>query len=446
MEKGQLIHGVVTDMSSDGLGIIKANWMVIMTPGLVLGDEADVEIQYQRAGVFYARIKQLRKPSKYRIKPLCPVSESCGGCTFQNVSYEFELEYKKHKVEDALQRIGHIDAPVNDVVGAESPYYYRNKIQVPFGKKNKHVIYGFYKSNTHQIIPIKKCYIEDKAAAPILETICALMDRWHIAPYNEDTRMGIVRHVLIRTSHTKDQVMVVFVTNGSIFPGCNNLVRALVTKHPEVKTVIQNINSRDTNVILGEKEKILYGSGYISDSLLGIEFHISSKSFFQVNPVQCEKLYREAISLADISKEDEVLDAYAGVATIGILCTPNAKHVTSVESVHEAVKNGRDNAKRNNIRNIDILEDDCTEYILKTDKKFDVVIMDPPRKGSTPEFLNALLQNEPKRIVYISCEPSTLARDLEILSTKYEIEKVQPFDMFPRTPHVETVVKLSIKK
>ncbi len=446
MEKGQLIHGVVTDMSSDGLGIIKANWMVIMTPGLVLGDEADVEIQYQRAGVFYARIKQLRKPSKYRIKPLCPVSESCGGCTFQNVSYEFELEYKKHKVEDALKRIGHIDVDVNDVIGADNPYYYRNKIQVPFGRKDKHVIYGFYKSNTHQIIPIKKCYIEDKVGAPILQTICSLMESMHIDPYNEKSRKGIIRHVLIRTSHTKKQVMVVLVTNANVFPSRNNFVKALVSKHPEIKTVIQNINLRDTNVILGEKEEILYGSGYISDSLLGIEFHISSKSFFQVNPVQCEKLYSEAISLADISKDDEVLDAYAGVATIGILCTPYAKHVTSVESVHEAVKNGRDNAKRNNIKNIDILEDDCTEYILNTDKKFDVVIMDPPRKGSTPEFLNALLQSEPRRIVYISCEPSTLARDLETLLTKYKIEKVQPFDMFPRTPHVETVVLLCNKK
>ena len=445
MPNKQIIRGICTDISSEGLGIVKTNWMVIFVNGLLLGEEADIEIQYKRAGVFYGVIKKIYKLSKERIKPLCPVATACGGCTFQNVSYKYELAFKKKKVEEALRKIGHINTPVNDVIGMEEPYYYRNKIQVPFGRDNKHIVYGFYKTNTHRIIPIKECFIEDKKAGPILQDIAYLMESMHIDPYNEDTRRGIIRHVLIRTSKTYDEVMVVLVTNALTFPSKGNFVKELTKKHPEIKTVVQNINLRDTNVILGEKEEVLFGKGFIKDTLLGLEFNISSKSFFQVNPVQCEKLYDIAIKFADIKENDEILDAYAGVATIGILCAKKGGHVTSVELVKEAVINGRDNAKRNNIKNIDILEDDCTKYLLNNEKHFDVVILDPPRKGSTPEFLNALIKNKPDRIVYISCEPSTLARDLEILSNKYSIDIVQPVDMFPRSFHVETICLLTKK-
>lgn len=441
----QIIRGVCVDISSEGLGIIKANWMTILVPNLLLGEEADVEIDYQRAGVFYAKIKKIYKLSKERINPLCPVSSACGGCTFQNVSYDYELAFKKKKVEDALKRIGHIDVKVNDCIGMEVPYYYRNKIQVPFGRDNKHIVYGFYKANTHRIIPIKKCYIEDELGAPILKDIASLMESMRIEPYNEDARKGIIRHVLIRTSKERREAMVVLVTNAKTFPSRNNFVKELTKAHPEIKTVVQNINMRDTNVILGEKEEVLFGSGYIQDSILGISFHISSKSFFQVNPIQVEKLYKTAIKFAKLTENDEVLDAYAGVATIGILCAKEAKHVTSVELVKEACKNAIENAKRNNIKNISIIEEDCTKFLLTNDKHFDVVMLDPPRKGSTPEFLNALIKNKPDRIVYISCEPSTLARDLAIFKEQYQIVEVQPVDMFSRSFHVETVVILRLK-
>lgn len=442
----QIIRGVCSDISSEGLGIVKANWMVIFVNGLLLGEEADIEIQYKRAGIFYGVIKKIYKLSKERIKPLCPVATACGGCTFQNVSYKYELEFKKKKVEDALRKIGHINTPVNDVIGMDNPYNYRNKIQVPFGRDNKHVVYGFYKSNTHRIIPIKECQIEDVKAGPILQDIAYLMESMKIDPYNEDARSGVIRHVLIRTSHTYDEVMVVLVTNALTFPSKGNFVKELTKRHPEIKTVVQNVNMRDTNVILGDKEEVLFGKGFIKDTLLGVEFHISSKSFFQVNPVQCEKLYDIAIRLANITEKDTVLDAYAGVATIGILCAKKAGHVISVELVKEAVINGKNNAKRNDINNIDIIEADCTDYLLKNNRHFDVVVLDPPRKGSTPEFLNALIRNKPNRIVYISCEPSTLARDLEILSSDYRVEVVQPVDMFPRSFHVETVACLRLKE
>jgi len=441
-----IIKGKCVDISSEGKGVIKTVYGVIFVDALLLGEEAEIEVTYARKGVAYGKIVKLLTKSPDRIQPKCPVSTSCGGCTFQNATYEYELRYKKHKIEEDLKRIGHLEnIKVNDVLGMDNPEHYRNKIQVPFGRENKRVVYGFYKSNTHKIIPIKECNIEDKKASPILKNIATLMEEYHVDPYNEDYRTGIIRHVLIRTSLSTSEIMVVFVSNVDTFPGRNNFIKELVKRSPEISTIIFNVNKRDTNVILGESEKVLYGKGFITDEILGLKFNISSKSFFQVNPIQVQKLYGEALRLANITKNDTVLDAYAGVCTIGLLAAKHAKQVTSVELVKSAVINGRNNAKLNNIENIDIIEDDCTLYINKKLPKFDVVIMDPPRKGSTPEFLNALLKIKPSRIIYISCEPSTLARDLEYLKQDYDINTVQPVDMFPRSFHCETVVNLIFK-
>ena len=271
------------------------------------------------------------------------------------------------------------------------------------------------------------------------------MEEFHIDPYNEDTRDGVIRHLLIRTSYTKKEIMLVIVTNGDYFPSRGKFIKDLLKNCPEITTIIQNYNPRKTNVILGEQERILFGKGYIEDSILGLNFKVSSKSFFQVNHIQTEKLYAKAIELADIKKDDVVLDAYAGVATIGLLCARYAKEVISVELEHAAVINARNNAKQNGIHNIQIIEDDCTNFIIKNKPEIDVLIMDPPRKGSTTEFLNAVIKLKPKRVIYISCEPSTLARDLKILNKTYNLYQVQPLDMFPRTYHVETVVLLQLK-
>lgn len=442
MIKKNIIRGKCVDLSSEGKGIIKTVYGVIFVDSLLLNEEAEIEVTYSRAGVAYGKIVKLLKKSPERINPLCPVSTACGGCVFQNASYKYELDYKTRKVSEALRKIGHIDFPVSNCLGMEEPSHYRNKIQVPFGRENHHVVYGFYKANTHKIIPLKGCNIEDTRATPILNTIASLMEQYHIDPYNEDARTGLIRHVLIRTSFTYPEIMVVLVVNQDTFPGRNNFVKDLVKKCPEITTVIQNTNKRATNVILGEQEKVLYGKGFINDEILGLKFTISSQSFFQVNPIQTRVLYSEAIKAAKLSKEDEVLDAYAGVATIGLLCAPHCKKVTSVEVVKSAVINARNNAKVNNISNIDIIEADCTEYLRNNRPHFDVVMLDPPRKGSTPEFLHAVMDIKPSRIVYISCDPSTLARDLAILKEKYDIKLVQPVDMFSRSFHVESVVLL----
>ena len=446
MLKKNIIRGKCVDISSEGKGVIKTVYGVVFVDSLLLGEEAEIEITYAGKGVSFGVIKKLITMSKDRIAPKCPIATACGGCCFQNTTYEYELRYKKHKVEEALKRIGHLEnIKVNDVLGMDNPEHYRNKIQVPFAKDHKKVIYGFYKSKTHKIIPLKQCNIEDTKAGPILESIAQLMEEYRIDPYNEDYRTGIIRHVLIRTSRFTNEVMVVLVSNVDTFPGRNNFVKELVKRCPEISTVIQNTNKRDTNVILGESDKVLFGKGFITDEILGLKFNISSQSFFQVNPVQVEILYKTALNLANLCQNDTLLDAYAGVCTIGLLAAPHVKKVTSVEVVKSAVLNGRKNAELNNIKNIEIIEADCTEYINKELPKFDVVIMDPPRKGSTPEFLTAIKKIKPSRLIYISCDPATLARDLEILAETYNIEAVQPVDMFSRSFHVETIVSLSIK-
>ena len=447
MYKKNIIRGKCVDISSEGKGVIKTVYGVVFVDSLLLGEEAEVEITYAGKGVSYGVIKKLITFSPDRIAPKCPISTACGGCVFQNATYEYELRYKKHKVEEDLKRIGHLEnIKVNDVIGMDNPEHYRNKIQVPFGKENKHIIYGFYKSKTHKIIPIKQCNIEDLKAGPILQNIAKLMEEFHIDPYNEDYRTGIIRHVLIRTSLSTNEVMVVLVSNVDTFPGRNNFIKELVKRCPEISTIVYNVNKRDTNVILGESDKTLYGKGFITDEILGLKFNISSQSFFQVNPIQVQKLYKTALDYACLSKDDVVLDAYAGVCTIGLLAAPHVKKVTSVEVVKSAVINGLNNAKLNNINNIEIIEADCTDYINKKLPHFDVVIMDPPRKGSTPEFLSAIKRIKPSRLIYISCDPSTLARDLEILKDTYDIKTVQPVDMFPRSFHIETICKLSLKK
>ena len=444
MKKNNII-GVCSDLTSEGLGVIKLFNQTIFVPSILIGEKAEIEILYRGKGVAYGKIVRLIEKSQDRINPICSISSACGGCCFQNTTYEYELRFKKHKVEEALRKIGHIDFPVSNVIGAANIHNYRNKIQVPFAQEGKKIVYGFYKANTHRIIPVDNCNIEDERASSILKTVQHLMESMNISAYNEDNRSGIIRHILIRTSYHYDEIMVVLVCNQETFPSRNNFVKELVHRHPNIKTIIQNTNKRDTNVILGEQEKVLYGPGFIKDEILGVTFNISSKSFFQVHPSQTEVLYSKAFELAQLSKEDEVLDAYAGVGSIGAIASQYAKHVTSVEVVREAVDNMKENIKLNNIKNMTPVCEDCTKYLFETNHKFDVVILDPPRKGSTKEFLFSLLKNRPKKIIYISCDPATLARDLAYLINDYEIQTVQPVDMFPRSFHVETICGLYLK-
>ena len=434
------------DISSEGKGVIKNGKDIIFCDGIFPGEKADVEILYHRAGVYFGKVKKLYNLSKDRIQPKCKICTSCGGCQYQQLDYKAQLKYKTKRVKEALTRIAHVKQEVLPCLGMEEPYNYRNKIQVPFNKdRNGKVKFGFYKENTHIIMPVKECAIEDKRAAPILWDIKLLLEEMNIPCYNEDSGKGILRYVLIRTSYHYDELMVVLVTTQMNFPGQRNFINELVNRHPEITTIVENVNSRHTNVILGNQEKVLYGPGHIKDDILGLSFEISAASFFQVNPVQVEKLYASALNLIDFNKKEVVLDAYSGVGTIGLIAARNAKQVISVEINKSAHKNAIENAKRNNIDNIEFHCADAGEFITKYDGDIDVLIMDPPRSGSDETFLSTVMNKGIKKIVYVSCNPETLARDVQYLSNMYEVNYVQPVDMFPMTAHCETVVSLCSK-
>ena len=444
---GKVFYNVAcTDISSEGKGVIKNGKDIIFCDGIFPGEKGDVEILYQRAGVSFGKVKKLTNLSKDRIQPKCKICTSCGGCQYQQLSYKAQLEYKTKRVKEALTRIAHIKCDVLPCIGANKPYNYRNKIQVPFVKDKKGVVkFGFYKENTHIIMPIKECAIEDQRAAPILWDVKLLLEEMNIPTYNEDSGKGILRYVLIRTSYHYDELMVVLVTTQMNFPGQRNFINELVSRHPEITTIVENVNSRHTNVILGNQEKVLYGPGHIKDDILGLTFEISAASFFQINPEQVEKLYTSALNLIDFSKKETVLDAYSGVGTIGLIAARNAKRVISVEINKSAHKNAIENAKRNNVSNIEFVCADAGEYISNSDEDIDILIMDPPRSGSDETFLSTVINKRIKKIIYVSCNPETLARDISYLSEYYKVTYVQPVDMFPMTAHVETICALSFK-
>ena len=441
--------GKCIDLSFEGKGVVKTLYGVCFVDGLFPGEEAYIQINYKRAGNFFGKVTKLVKKSEHRIQPRCGVCTACGGCQFQQLDYESQLVYKTNKVKDALRRYLDKDIEVLPCVGMDNPYNYRNKIQVPIGRDpHGHIVTGFYRSGTHKIVPIEECHIEDKRAEKILKEIRYLVKQYRYEPYDEDLRRGIFRHILIKTSHHYDEIMVTLVTAVDEFKGKNNFVKELVKRCPDITTVVQNINLRATNVILGEKERVLYGPGFIKDSILGVNFLISSKSFFQVNPVQVEKLYSIAIENAKLSKDDNVLDAYCGIGTISLIASKSVKSVIGVEIVKDAIKDGVKNANLNKIENATFVCDDASnlmERFASEDKHFDCVFVDPPRKGLDSKFINSLLKVLPPKIIYVSCDPETLARDLAILESKYNIEIVQPVDMFPMTFHVENVCLLSLK-
>ena len=444
------VKGKCVDLSFEGKGVVKLSYGTVFVDGLFPGEEAEIEIQYKRAGNYFGKVYRLIAKSPDRIQPRCGVCTACGGCQLQQLSYDAQLRYKKHKVEDALRRHKLENIKVLPVIGMENPYEYRNKIQVPIGRDpHGHIVSGFYRQGTHKIIPIEKCEIEDVRATKVVSVIKQLMKEFKYAPYDEDQRTGLIRHVLIRTSYHYDEMMVTLVTRLDEFKGKNNFVKELVKRCPIITTVIQNVNPRDTNVILGEKERILYGPGHIKDSILGVNFLISSKSFFQVNPVQVEKLYQNALNFSKITSKSRVFDAYCGIGTISLIAAKTAQSVVGVEIVKEAIIDAKKNAKLNNITNAEFYVGDAGEIYSKLrheERDFDCVFVDPPRKGLTEDFVNSLLREEPPTICYVSCDPETLCRDIKLLSTKYDISDLQPVDMFPMTFHVETVVSLRLKE
>lgn len=381
---------------------------------------------------------------KKNVSFVCSAAGKCGGCQYLNKSYKEQLKIK----EETVRRLCGNFVKFQPIIGMENPEHYRNKVHAAFGEDRRHgIISGQYEEKTHRIVPIDSCLLENEKADQIIVTIRGLLKSFKIRPFNEDTGYGLLRHVLIRTGHASGQIMVVLVIASPIMPSKNNFVRALLKAHPEITTIVVNVNNRTDSMVLGNKEQILYGKGYIEDTLCGKTFRISPKSFYQVNPVQTEKLYRTAMDFAALSGTETVLDAYCGTGTIGMIAASDAKKVIGVELNPDAVRDARSNAKHNNIKNIEFYQQDAGQFMVRLaeDKlPIDVVFMDPPRAGSDEPFLSSLIRLNPKKIVYISCNPETLARDLKYLTKKgYKVEKGVCVDMFPWTGHVESVVLLT---
>ncbi|WP_408610342.1 23S rRNA (uracil(1939)-C(5))-methyltransferase RlmD [Lacrimispora sphenoides] len=373
----------------------------------------------------------------------CSVSRKCGGCQLLDMPYEKQLEQKQKYLEKLLKPYCH----VTPIIGMENPYHYRNKVHAVFDHDKKgNPVSGVYEVNSHRVVPVENCMIEDQKADEIIGTIRGMLKSFKIRTYDEDTGYGLLRHVLIRRGFATGDIMVVLVTASPIFPSKNNFVKALREKHPEITTIIQNVNGRETSMVLGDKEHVLYGKGYIEDILCGCRFHISSKSFYQVNPVQTEILYNKAIEAAGLTGKERVVDAYCGIGTIGIVASKYAKEVIGVELNRDAVRDAVENAKINGIKNVKFFCNDAGKFMVsmaEDGEHVDVVFMDPPRSGSTEEFIDSLAKMKPERVVYVSCGPETLARDLEYFRKKgYEAKMGWGVDLFPATEHCEVCVEI----
>ncbi len=381
--------------------------------------------------------------SEMKKNTVCPYAKKCGGCDYQRMSYEEQLKEKQNYVEAQIKKF----CKVKPIVGMEHPYNYRNKVHAVFDiAKGGTIISGVYRAGTHDVVNIDECMIEDAKSDAIIRDIRGLLRSFKIKTYDEDTGYGLLRHVLIRRGFNSGEIMVVLVLGSPILPSKNNFVKALRKLHPEITTVVINVNDKRTSMVLGEKETVIYGKGYIEDTLCGCTFRISPKSFYQVNPVQTEVLYNKAIEYAHLIGKERVIDAYCGIGTIGLIASAKAGEVIGVELNPDAVRDAIRNAKRNQIKNVRFYNADAGKFMVEMTDSVDVVFMDPPRAGSDEAFLSSVVRLAPKRVVYVSCNPETLARDLKYLTRHgYAVEEATPVDMFPWTKHVETVALLTRK-
>jgi len=389
----------------------------------------------------------IKKVSPDRCEPKCPVYKECGGCQFLHTTYEHELKIKTEYMKDLFKTSRSVK--IADVIPMDNPYSYRDKCQMTYKlSKSKKVVCGFYEEKSHKIVPITNCMIQSDKATAIIDGINKALTKNKIEPYDEKTGRGVVRHVVIRIGEYTNEIMVSLVTNGEMFPGRKNVINDILKQNLGITTIVQNYNDRDTSIVMGDRERVLYGPGFIYDKIDEFKFKLSSRSFYQVNPKGMLKLYKKAIDALDIKKTDIVLDAYSGVGTIGILMSKMAREVYSVELNKDAYKDAIINAKLNNVKNIKFFNEDSTRFIQNLAKnrvKIDLLVLDPPREGSTKEFINAVGALKPKKVVYVSCEPKSLQRDLyDFTKNDYKIVSIDSVDMFPRTSNLESVVLLTL--
>ena len=452
MQKNDIVRVKIEDMGVSGEGIGKVDGYALFIKDAIIGDIVEAKVIKAKKQYGYARLMNIITESPHRVIPRCPVARQCGGCQIQAMSYERQLLYKNEKVKNNLMRIGGLpeallDEVMEPVCGMEDPFHYRNKAQFPIGTdKEGKIITGFYAGRTHQIIPNMDCVLGIRENEEILKIIIKFMEEYKISAYDEESHKGLVRHVLIRSGFKTKEIMVCLVINGSNIPKENVLAERLVLI-PGMTSITCSINREKTNVIMGKKIQLIWGKEYITDYIGGVKYQISPLSFYQVNPVQTEKLYSTALEYAGLDGNETVWDLYCGIGTISLFLAKKAKKVYGVEIVEQAIDDARKNAKINDIRNAEFYvgkaEEVLPEQYEKSGIHADVIVVDPPRKGCEEVVLETMVKMEPERIVYVSCDSSTLARDLKYLRGKgYEVERVKAVDMFPNTTHVETAVLL----
>ena len=462
MNKNQKIIIEIEDIGVNGEGIGKVDGYTLFVKDALIGDTVEAVVTKAKKNYGYAKMLKILEASPYRVEKRCPVARQCGGCQIQELSYEAQLDFKTKKVYGNLERIGgfspeFLDTVMEPICGMEDPFYYRNKAQFPIGTdKEGNIVTGFYAGRTHQIIPNMECSLGVSVNQEILQIIVDFMNQYNVSAYNEETGRGLVRHVLIRYGFTTKEIMVCLVINGDNFPKPEKLVDKLV-QIEGMTSITYSVNKENTNVIMGKEIGVLWGQGYITDYIGDVKYQISPLSFFQVNPVQTEKLYSLALEYADLEGHETVWDLYCGIGTISLFLAQKAKKVYGVEIVPQAIDDARNNAKINGIENAEFFvgkaEEVLPEYYAQYEKEHgkkayaDVIVVDPPRKGCDETLLDTMVEMSPEKIVYVSCDSATLARDLKYLCERgYEIKRVKPVDQFPHTTHVEVIIKMQSGK
>lgn len=447
--KNDLVTLEIEDCGIDGEGIGKADGFTVFVKDAVIGDTVTAKIIKAKKNYGYGRLMEVLKPSPYRVEPKCEFARQCGGCQLQALSYDQQLVFKTNKVKGHLERIGGFtDIPMEPIIGMDELFHYRNKAQFPVGRnKEGKIVTGFYAGRTHNIIENRDCALGVAENKEVLDRVIAHMEKYGIEPYNEATGKGLVRHVLIRYGYFTKEVMVCLILNGNKLPKEEQLVKSLC-EIPGMTSITINVNKKHSNVILGEEIRLLWGQEYITDRIGDISYQISPLSFYQVNPMQTQKLYAKALEYADLHGEETVWDLYCGIGTISLFLAQKAKFVRGVEIVPAAIENAKENAKLNGLENTEFFVGKAEEVLPREYKKngvyADVIVVDPPRKGCDETLLETMIEMNPERIVYVSCDSATLARDLKYLCERgYELRKVCPVDQFGMTVHVETVVLLS---
>ena len=440
----------IIDNGFEGEGIAKIDGFTIFIPNAIKGERVKILIVKVLASHAFGKILEILEKSQYRIESDCSTYKRCGGCNLRHIRYEETLKMKQNAVQSLVNKTLKTKIQVQETLGMENPYYYRNKAQYPVGiDKNGKPIIGVFANRTHEIIPIQKCFIQNEKSEKLAKFVFNWIVRNNISIYNEKTGKGLIRHIVTKIGIKTNEIMCVLVINGSKIPKEQELVQEILENFPEVKTIVKNINTKNTNVIMGKENINIYGNGYIEDILGEYKFKISPLSFYQVNPVQAEKLYNIGVEAAKITKEDIVFDLYCGIGTISLFMAKYAKKVYGIEIVEDAVNDAKENALNNNINNVEFIAGDVEnvldELINKRNIIPDIVMVDPPRKGLYSKSVDNIIKILPKKVVYISCNPATLVRDLAKLEDAYEVKSIKPVDMFPFTSHVECVALMGRK-